>query len=151
MTKWVPWIAGGLAVAVAVMIGWGIAGATDSGDSSHGRRPSLARIHARNVQLQTLLVMLMQSKGNAAATKSQSSGTAHRLAPAVISDARSKSEPDASACDSSYEGECLDANASDYDCSGGSGDGPKYAGEVTVVGDDHFGLDLDADGIGCEP
>jgi hypothetical protein len=151
MTKWVPWIAGGLAVAAAVMIGWGIAGATDSSDSSHGRRPSLARIHARNVQLQTLLVMLMQSKGNAPATKSQSSGTAHRLAPAVISDAGSKSEPDASACDPTYEGECLDANASDYDCSGGSGDGPKYAGEVTIVGDDHFGLDLDADGIGCEP
>ena len=151
MKKWAPWIAGGLAVIAAVVIGWGIAGVIDSGTSSHHRRPSLARIHARNVQLQTLLVMLMRSKGDAPATESQSSGTAHRSAPAVISNARSESEPDESACDPSYEGECLNANASDYDCSDGSGDGPEYAGEVVVVGNDHFGLDLDADGIGCEP
>jgi hypothetical protein len=54
-------------------------------------------------------------------------------------------------CDSSYEGACLDRNASDYDCEGGSGDGPKYvAGPIQVVGDDHFDLDRDGDGVGCE-
>ena len=31
------------------------------------------------------------------------------------------------ACDPSYEGACLDPNSSDYDCEGGSGDGPDYA------------------------
>lgn len=53
-------------------------------------------------------------------------------------------------CHPSYTGACLDPNASDYDCAGGSGDGPKYTGTVTVVGPDEFGLDGDGDGIGCE-
>jgi hypothetical protein len=53
-------------------------------------------------------------------------------------------------CDSSYEGACLDPNASDYDCEGGSGDGPLYTGFVIVVGEDHYGLDSDSDGEGCE-
>lgn len=54
-------------------------------------------------------------------------------------------------CDPNYEGYCLDPNASDYDCAGGSGDGPKYVPvTVTVVGTDHYGLDADNDGLGCE-
>ena len=53
-------------------------------------------------------------------------------------------------CDPSYEGECLDPNAGDYDCLGGSGNGPYYTGPVAVVGDDHFGLDRDGNGVGCE-
>ncbi len=41
--------------------------------------------------------------------------------------------------------------ASDYDCAGGSGDGPKYAqGPVTVSGSDPYGLDTDGDGVACE-
>jgi hypothetical protein len=55
-----------------------------------------------------------------------------------------------SSCDPNYSGACLDPAASDYDCEGGSGDGPNYTGEVTVVGSDPYGLDSDADGIGCE-
>lgn len=53
-------------------------------------------------------------------------------------------------CHPSYEGACLDPNASDYDCIGGSGDGPLFTGTVRVVGPDVFGLDGDGDGIGCE-
>jgi hypothetical protein len=56
----------------------------------------------------------------------------------------------ASTCDPSYAGACLDADSPDYDCADGSGDGPDYTGRVRVVGDDHFGLDADGDGIGCE-
>jgi hypothetical protein len=41
-------------------------------------------------------------------------------------------------------------NASDVDCVGGSGDGPAYVGQVTVIGTDVYGLDRDHDGIGCE-
>ena len=52
-------------------------------------------------------------------------------------------------CDPNYSG-CLDPNALDYDCAGGSGDGPKYTGRVEVLGDDHYGLDSDGDGVGCE-
>lgn len=40
--------------------------------------------------------------------------------------------------------------ASDYDCRGGSGDGPRYTGTVRVTGSDPYGLDTDNDGWGCE-
>lgn len=40
--------------------------------------------------------------------------------------------------------------ASDYDCAGGSGDGPRYTGFVRVTGSDPYGLDADNDGYGCE-
>jgi hypothetical protein len=60
------------------------------------------------------------------------------------------SEP-TSECDPNYSGACLNAYSSDYDCEGGSGNGPDYTGEVTVVGEDHYGLDADGDGVGCEP
>jgi resuscitation-promoting factor RpfB len=53
-------------------------------------------------------------------------------------------------CDPNYEGACVPI-ASDVDCAGGSGNGPKYVqGPVTVVGTDIYGLDRDGDGIGCE-
>lgn len=55
-----------------------------------------------------------------------------------------------SECDPNYSGACLNPNASDYDCEGGSGNGPYYTGEVTVVGVDRYGLDADGDGVGCE-
>ena len=53
-------------------------------------------------------------------------------------------------CDPNYEGACLDPSSPDYDCEGGSGNGPDYTGPVRVVGDDHFDLDADGDGEGCE-
>jgi resuscitation-promoting factor RpfB len=40
--------------------------------------------------------------------------------------------------------------ASDYDCEGGSGDGPKYTGLVHVTGSDPYALDVDGDGVGCD-
>ena len=53
-------------------------------------------------------------------------------------------------CDPNYEGACLDPNSADYDCEGGSGDGPDYTGPVTVVGDDHYDLNRDPDSLACE-
>lgn len=53
-------------------------------------------------------------------------------------------------CDPNYSGACLDPTSPDYDCAGGSGDGPDYTGRVDVVGDDHFDLDRDGDGVGCD-
>jgi hypothetical protein len=55
----------------------------------------------------------------------------------------------ASECDPNYSG-CLDPYSPDYDCAGGSGDGPDYTGTVSVFGEDHYGLDSDSDGVGCE-
>jgi len=56
---------------------------------------------------------------------------------------------EASECDPNYSG-CLDPYSPDYDCLGGSGDGPDYTGTVTVIGEDHYGLDANSNGIGCE-
>jgi hypothetical protein len=53
-------------------------------------------------------------------------------------------------CDPNYAGACLDPSSPDYDCAGGSGDGPDYTGPVQVVGSDPFGLDADGDGYACE-
>lgn len=61
-----------------------------------------------------------------------------------------EAEEEASECDPNYAGACLDPYASDYDCADGSGDGPEYTGTVSVVGEDHYGLDADGDGTGCE-
>jgi hypothetical protein len=58
--------------------------------------------------------------------------------------------PNSGSCDPNYKGECLEPDAIDYDCAGGSGDGPEYAGFVEVVGDDPHGLDADGDGFACE-
>jgi len=54
-------------------------------------------------------------------------------------------------CHPSYEGACLKKDASDYDCAGGSGNGPYYVrGPIKVVGPDVFDLDRDGDGIACD-
>jgi hypothetical protein len=54
-------------------------------------------------------------------------------------------------CDPSYPGVCLDPDAVDYDCAGGSGDGPEYVeGPIRVRPPDPFDLDREGDGWGCE-
>lgn len=68
----------------------------------------------------------------------------------AAAEAQEQEEAESSECDPNYAGACLDPYASDYDCEGGSGNGPDYTGTVTVVGVDHYGLDADGDGIGCE-
>jgi len=60
-------------------------------------------------------------------------------------------EPPASNCDPAYPDACLHDGIGDYDCAGGSGNGPNYvAGPIRVRPPDPFGLDSDHDGIGCE-
>jgi len=55
-----------------------------------------------------------------------------------------------------YESDCTPGYdpclplAADYDCEGGSGDGPAYTGRVYVTGGDPYGLDRDGNGVGCE-
>lgn len=80
--------------------------------------------------------------------------TFSKVADSVSIDCSSASTPAPSSqpkCDPNYKGACLDPNSPDYDCVGGSGDGPDYTGEVRVVGNDHFQLDRDGDGVACEP
>lgn len=78
------------------------------------------------------------------------------LDPSRAFDTRAKAPPrqatsaPPSTCHPSYVGACLDRFASDYDCAGGEGDGPKYTGFVRVVGSDDYELDRDGDGLACE-
>jgi hypothetical protein len=54
-------------------------------------------------------------------------------------------------CDPSHPDVCLDPNAEDYDCAGGSGNGPEYVdGPIRVRPPDPFDLDREGDGWGCE-
>lgn len=54
-------------------------------------------------------------------------------------------------CHPSYEGACLAIGQGDYDCAGGSGNGPNYiAGPIYVVGHDEYELDREGDGVACE-
>jgi hypothetical protein len=152
--------AGGLLAAVVIVVVLIVAAASGgggSGTSGHvSSGQSLAHIRARNLRLQALIAVLTERQtlriAGYVAHHPPRSGSAPGLgahksepkaAPAEASAAENK-------CDPNYEGACLDPNASDYDCEGGSGDGPDYVGAVLVVGEDHFGLDADGDGIGCE-
>ena len=57
----------------------------------------------------------------------------------------------ARSCDPSYPEVCLDPDALDYDCAGGSGNGPRYVnGPIRVRPPDPFDLDREGDGWGCE-
>jgi hypothetical protein len=55
-------------------------------------------------------------------------------------------------CDPAYPDVCLHEGIGDYDCAGGSGNGPNYVeGPIRVLPPDPFDLDgNDNDGIGCE-
>src|SRR4029450_11854489 len=54
-------------------------------------------------------------------------------------------------CDPSYPDVCLDPAVGDYDCAGGSGNGPGYVeGPIRVRPPDPFDLDGNGDGVGCE-
>lgn len=79
-------------------------------------------------------------------------GTGALIAGAVAfsgSPAEHSTQAPASDCHPGYS-ECLKRNAGDYDCAGGSGNGPNYTGRVRVYGSDPFRLDRDNDGWGCE-
>lgn len=54
-------------------------------------------------------------------------------------------------CDPSYLDVCIPSGSADYDCAGGSGNGPNYiSGPIRVLPPDPHGLDSDGDGWGCE-
>jgi resuscitation-promoting factor RpfB len=61
---------------------------------------------------------------------------------------RSSDDGGSSNCTPGYT-PCLPP-ASDYDCRGGTGNGPEYTGRVRVTGPDPYELDDDDDGVGCD-
>jgi hypothetical protein len=59
--------------------------------------------------------------------------------------------PPSQNCDPAYPDNCLHDGIGDYDCAGGTGNGPNYVdGPITVLPPDPFGLDGNGDGVGCE-
>ena len=87
-------------------------------------------------------------------TKEQVAGPAQQQQKATTSEvppAAVTPLPPRSDCSPCYPDVCLKVGVGDYDCAGGSGDGPNYVrGPVRVVGCDPFGLDRDGEGCGCE-
>ncbi|HEX8742317.1 MAG TPA: hypothetical protein VF712_04205 [Thermoleophilaceae bacterium] len=66
-------------------------------------------------------------------------------------DGRGAPRGPSSDCDPAYRGRCLDPTGPDYDCSGGGGDGPRFvSGPFRIVGEDHYRLDGNGNGIACE-
>ncbi|MFL6106406.1 MAG: PASTA domain-containing protein, partial [Marmoricola sp.] len=73
-------------------------------------------------------------------------GTAIHL---VVSNHVKPAAPPKKDCTPGYS-PCLPPK-SDYDCGGGSGDGPGYAyGPIYITGSDPYQLDRDGDGVACE-
>jgi hypothetical protein len=67
-----------------------------------------------------------------------------------VDDPSERTDP-APNCDPSYPDVCLDPAIEDYDCAGGSGNGPGYVdGPTRVRPPDPFDLDRDGDGWGCD-
>jgi beta-lactam-binding protein with PASTA domain len=88
-------------------------------------------------------VVLSQSPAGSALAKPGST-----IAVVVSSIVRPVAPPAPQNCTPGYR-PCL-APASDYDCGGGSGNGPEYAyGPVYVTGSDPYDLDADGDGVAC--
>jgi resuscitation-promoting factor RpfB len=117
-----------------------------------GRGPEAARaaldkagfkveISVKEVTSGTTNVVLSQTPQ---ATVQAAPGSVVRL---VVSKVVVPVQPLVSSCTPGYS-PCLPP-ASDYDCAGGSGDGPKYTGPVQVTGPDPYDLDADGDGWAC--
>lgn len=82
-------------------------------------------------------------------TKAETNAKPKATTPVTKPVEKPRAAAPASNCHPSYSG-CLKMNAGDYDCAGGSGNGPNYTGPVRVYGSDPFDLDRDNDGWGCE-
>ncbi len=72
----------------------------------------------------------------------------HSVVTIVVASVVRPVAPAPSNCTPGYR-PCLPP-APDYDCEGGSGDGPAYTGFVYVTGPDIYELDRDGDGRACE-
>jgi hypothetical protein len=119
-----------LVIVVIIIIAAGSSGGDESGGGGLPLDHSLQHIRTRNLQLQAMIAALterqtLRIRGYGPRRPSPSPGKTSKAVPkteprpAPVETSAAESE-----CDPNYEGACLDPNASDYDCAGGSGDGP---------------------------
>lgn len=84
-------------------------------------------------------------------TTTRRATTTTRRATPTTRKATATTKAPSSNCDPAYPDVCLHDGIGDYDCAGGSGNGPNYVkGPIRVLRPDPFGLDSDHDGVGCE-
>jgi hypothetical protein len=118
------------------------------------RSSAVALLRARGFRVTLSTKVVNSGRDDVVLTQTPTSGTAvrpGRTVHLVIADYRPPPPPPALAsnCTPGYS-PCLPP-ASDYDCAGGSGNGPQYVyGTVQVTGDDIYDLDRDGDGTGCD-
>jgi len=127
----------------------------NSQDAQREVRQQAAREAHREAERRRLRRIVAQERREEARRRARAQAARERAreearAQEARAQEEAEEEAEASECDSNYSGACLDPYASDYDCEGGSGNGPEYTGTVVVVGTDHYGLDADGDGYGCE-
>jgi len=151
----------GASVAVSLAVLVGVFGLAACGGGSRGSGPDTsaaevqaeveqAEVEAQQARAKAKRKAERRREREAAAERERREQRVAEEAELESREAGESEEATASECDPNYAGACLDPNAVDYDCAGGSGDGPEYTGPVTVVGSDHYGLDRDGDGYGCE-
>jgi hypothetical protein len=141
-------------VALVVVAGCGESDETTEAGTGPGRierQTARHRAAARRAKIRRQTRVAERRRRQAAARRRHQAEMRQIRAAAAEQRAAEQAEEEASECDPNYSGACLDPYASDYDCEGGSGNGPEYTGTVTVVGEDHYELDADGDGTGCEP
>src|SRR6266508_729113 len=122
-----------------------------------GKRLENAKEALRRDDLRLSVVRKYSSKASGTVlSQSISAGTEVRLGRTirlVISKGPKPQPSPQPNCTSGYSPCLVYHGGADYDCYGGSGDGPYYTepGVVyTVSGSDPYGLDADNDGSGCE-
>jgi membrane protein involved in colicin uptake len=111
------------------------------------RAAARARVRAAKIRRARARARKAAAAKAAAAKAAAAKAAAAKAAAAKA--AAAKAAAQAQRCNPNYSG-CLNPNASDYDCEGGSGNGPYYTGTVRVIGYDEYGLDADGDGYGCD-
>jgi hypothetical protein len=152
-----------LVAGVGVLLFAGIGcGSSGTSSSESARKPTAVQLraqqHARRQAARQRAILHHRARVRARHLAAQRHAhEAHRAQARQLALAEKREAEEAEAipeesseCGPNYSGACLDPYSSDYDCEGGSGNGPDYTGTVTVVGEDHYGLDADGDGTGCE-
>jgi hypothetical protein len=136
-----------------VLLLWGLASLGDEPDPG---TPTAASAPSTTVAITTTTALPTTTAApttttRPTTTKRPTPTTKRKLVAAPTTQRPTPTTRPASNCHPSYQGECLKVGTGDYDCAGGSGNGPNYVqGTVRVVGPDEFDLDRDGDGWGCE-